>query len=184
MTFETERLIISTSSTELSEKLLAYYSENRTFFETREPVWPEKYYTLEYQRRIQEAEVQNMENRTSAYYYYSLKEEPEKIIGSISFVRIRKEPYASTIFGFNQHEAYQGHGYCTEACRAAIRDVLKMADIHRIESRVMTDNERSVHIMERLGFTYEGMEYGSILIGGSFRDHLRYAWINPEYKKN
>lgn len=59
-----------------------------------------------------------------------------------------------------------------------------MADIHRIESRVMTDNEKSVHIMERLGFIYEGMEYGSILIGGSFRDHLRYAWINPEYKKN
>ena len=48
--------------------------------------------------------------------------------------------------------------------------------IHRIESRVMTDNIKSVHIMERLGFVYEVMEYSSILIGGSFRDHLRYAW--------
>ena len=184
MITETERLILQTSSTDLSEKLLTYYSENRAFFELHEPVWPEMYYTVEYQRRIQETEVQNMMNRVSAYYYYALKEEPERIIGSISFVRIRKEPYASTIFGFNQHEAYQGHGYCTEACRAAIEEVLRLADIHRIESRVMTDNIKSVHIMERLGFVYEGMEYGSILIGGSFRDHLRYAWINPEYKNN
>ena len=180
---ETKRLILMTSSTDLSEKLLTYYSDNRAFFETREPAWQEKYYTLEYQRRIQEAEVQNMENRISAYYYYALKEDPERIVGSISFVRIRKEPYASTIFGFNQHEDYQGQGYCTEACGAAIEEVLKLADIHRIESRVMPDNVKSVHILERLGFIYEGMEYSSILIGGSFRDHLRYAWINPEYKK-
>ncbi len=181
MIVETERLILQTSDTSLDKKLLKYYSDNRAFFEKHEPVWPEQYYTLNYQRRILESEMENMENRTSAYYYYSLKEDPEKIIGSISFVRIRKEPYASTIFGYNQHEAYQGHGYCTEACAAAIKEVLKFAHIHRIESRVLTDNIKSVHIMEKLGFIHEGMEYAGILIGGEFRDHFRYAWINPEY---
>ena len=181
VTFETDRLILRTSDPELSGELLTYYSDNRAFFEKHEPEWSEQYYTLPIQRRILETEAENMEKRVSAYYYYALKEEPERIIGSISFVRIRKEPYASTIFGFNQHEAYQGHGYCTEACRAAIRDVLEFAPIHRIEARVMTDNKKSVNILENLGFVYEGMEYRSILIGGSFRDHLRYAWINPEY---
>ena len=128
-----------------------------------------------------EAEVKNMENRASAYYYYSRKEEPERIIGSISFVRIRKEPYASTIFGYNLDESCQGHGYCTEACRAAIREVLKFAHIHRIESRVLTDNPKSSAILERLGFVHEGIEYAGILINGEFRDHFRYAWINEEY---
>ena len=37
------------------------------------------------------------------------------------------------------------------------------------------------HVLERLGFSYEGTEIAGILIGGSFRDHFRYAWINPEY---
>ena len=181
MTFETERLIIRTSDSSFSGELLRYYSENRVFFEKHEPVWPEQYYTQEYQRRMLEAEEQNMEKQASAYYYFSRKEEPERIIGTISFVRIRKEPYASTIFGYNLHEDFQGHGYCTEACRGAIREVLKFAHIHRIESRVMTDNLKSVHILERLGFTYEGTEIAGILIGGRFRDHFRYAWINPEY---
>ncbi|MBR3539192.1 MAG: GNAT family N-acetyltransferase [Eubacterium sp.] len=181
MTFETERLIIQTSDTALTDQLLKYYSDNRVFFSKHEPEWPEQYYTRDYQRQTLEMEMRNMANRTSAYYYYSLKDDPERIIGSISFVRIRKEPYASVIFGYNQHEAFQGHGYCTEACAAAIRDVILFAHIHRIESRVLTDNEKSVHIMEKLGFVYEGMEYGGVLIGGVFRDHYRYAWINPEY---
>ncbi len=181
VTFETERLILQTSELSLDEKLLKYYSDNRSFFEKHEPVWPEQYYTREDQRRTLEIEVQNMERHASAYYYFSRKEDPDTIIGSISFARIRKEPYASTIFGYNLHEALQGHGYCTEACKAAIQQVLQFARIHRIESRVMTDNKKSVHILERLGFVYEGMEYGSILINGSFRDHYRYAWINPEY---
>ena len=174
-------MILQTSDPSLSGKLLKYYSENRAFFEKHEPVWPEQYYTLEYQRKILEAEVKNMENRASAYYYYSRKEEPERIIGSISFVRIRKEPYASTIFGYNLDESCQGHGYCTEACRAAIQEVLKFAHIHRIESRVLTDNPKSEAIMERLGFVREGTEYAGVLINGEFRDHYRYAWINTEY---
>ena len=181
MTFETERLIIQTSEEILPERLLEYYYDNRDFFAAHEPVWPEEYYTEEYQRRSLEMEIRNMNNGTSAYYYYFLKNEPDRMIGSISFVRIRKEPYASTIFGYNQHEAYQGRGYCTEACAASIREVLRFAHIHRIESRVMTDNKKSVKIMEKLGFVYEGMEYASILIGGEFRDHYRYAYINPDY---
>ena len=75
MTFETERLIIRTSDSSFSGELLRYYSENRVFFEKHEPVWPEQYYTQEYQRRMLEAEEQNMEKQASAYYYFSRKED-------------------------------------------------------------------------------------------------------------
>ncbi len=179
--FETERLILQTSDVELDEKMLKYYSDNKAFFEKHEPEQSPLYYTLQMQRRILEQEEKNMENGLCAYYYFALKEDPDTIIGSISFVRIRKEPYANVIFGYNLHEKYQGHGYCTEACRASIEDVLRFAHIHRIESRVMVDNVKSIHILERLGFEHEGFERASILIGGSFRDHLRYAYINENY---
>lgn len=179
--FETGRLIIETSNMELAPKMLEYYTENREFFDKYEPVHSERYFTLEIQTKLMEQEVRNMENLTSAYYYFSLKEEPDKVIGSISFVRIRPEPYASVIFGYNLHEKYQGHGYCTEACAASIKHVLSIARIHRIESRVLTDNEKSIHVLERLGFFHEGFEKKSILIGGEFRDHLRYAYLNEDY---
>lgn len=179
--FESERLIIRTSYAITAEQLLKYYSDNRAFFEQHEPYQGEYYYTLEYQQKSLEIEMANMDRMTSAYYYYFLKEDPDRMIGSMSFCRIRKEPYASTIFGYNIDEAFQGHGYCTEACRASIEHLLSNAHIHRIESRVLPDNEKSIHIMERLGFFREGFEKASILIGGSFRDHLRYAYINEDY---
>ena len=179
--FKTDRLIIETSDVSLTDRIFKYYYDNKDFFEKHEPVQPANYYTREYQKLVMEQEAKNMANKLSAYFYYSLKDEPDKIIGSISFVRIRKEPYASTIFGYNQHEDYQGHGYCTEACKASMDFVLKFARIHRIESRVMPDNEKSIHILERLGFFHEGFEKASILIGGEFRDHLRYAYINENY---
>lgn len=179
--FETDRLIIQSSDMSITKKLLDYYTENREFFDKYEPVHIDAYFTLPFQTKSMELEVQQMENLSSAYYYFSLKDEPDKIIGSISFVRIRKEPYASVIFGYNLDEKHQGHGYCTEACKAAMEHVLSIAHIHRIESRVLTTNEKSIHVLERLGFFHEGFEKASILIGGEFRDHLRYAYINEKY---
>lgn len=179
--FETDRLVLQTSNMDLAPKMLEYYTENRAFFDKYEPTHLDRYYTLDFQTRMMEIEVKNMETLSSAYYYFSLKDDPEKIIGSISFVRIRPEPYASVIFGYNLHEDYQGHGYCTEACKESIKHVLGLVRIHRIESRVLTTNEKSIHVLERLGFFHEGFEKKSILIAGEFRDHLRYAYINEDY---
>ncbi|MCR5213554.1 MAG: GNAT family N-acetyltransferase [Eubacterium sp.] len=180
--FETERLIIQTSDPDLDAKMLKYYYDNKAFFEEHEPAQPDQYFTLPIQRRILEQEAQNMENKVCAYYYFALKENPDLIIGSISFIRIRKEPYANVVFGYNLHEKYQGNGYCTEACKASIEDVLKFAPIHRIEARAMVDNYKSINVLERCGFSYEGIERKSILLGGEFRDHLRYAYINENYQ--
>ena len=181
VTFESERLILRGSDMSFLDEVFRYYRENRTFFEKYEPERGDLYYTIEYQTKLLEFEVNTMEKLASVYYYYFLKDDPNRVIGSISFSRIRKEPYASTIFGYNIHEDFQGHGYCTEACRAAIENVLTLAHIHRIESRVLTDNIKSIHVLERLGFFHEGFEKAGILIGGEFRDHLRYAWINENY---
>ena len=179
--FESDRLIIRTSYAITPEQLLKYYSDNREFFEQHEPLQGDAYYTVDYQTKALQFEVNNMDRMLSAYYYYFLKEEPDVMIGSMSFCRIRKEPYASTIFGYNIDENQQGHGYCTEACKAAMEHLLSNAHIHRIEARVLTDNEKSVHVLERLGFFHEGFEKASILIGGEFRDHLRYAYLNENY---
>ncbi len=181
MTFETDRLILKTSDTDMTEQVLKYYSDNKAFFAKYEPSRDDSYFTYEYQNALLRQEHSNIEKQTGAYYYYYLKIDPDHVIGSISFSRIRREPYLSTIFGYNIDERFQGQGYCTEACRAAIADVLEKTHIHRIESRVLTDNDRSIRVLERLGFFEEGFEKRSILIGGEFRNHLRYAYLNEEY---
>ncbi len=180
-TIETERLIIYTPDVSLTEGVLSYYKRNKEYFENYEPTFPDVYYTYDYQYSEREREVKNMENGSCAYYYYALKEEPDVIIGSISYIRFRREPYASVIFGYDQDEMTQGKGYCTEACRASMEDVFEHFHVHRIESRVLTNNHKSINLLKRLGFGFEGIEKSSILINGKFRDHHRYSYINEDY---
>jgi ribosomal-protein-alanine N-acetyltransferase len=179
---ETERLIIKTSDVVFADQLLDYYSSNRKFFDKYEPVHIDKYYTLDFQQKALQFEMNNIEKGTAEYYYVYLKEEPDKIIGSLSYCNIRRHPYFSTIFGYNLDENYQGHGYATESCKATMEDVLEHHNIHRIEARVLTDNQKSINILERLGFKKEGYEYSSIYIRNGFRDHYRYAYIVDESK--
>ena len=181
ISFESDRLIIRMSDVSFTDALLDYYSRNRDFFSHTEPKRTDSYYTHDVQERILSQEMSNIENSVSYYYYFSLKEEPDTIIGSISFVRIRKMPYFSVIFGYDLDEHMQGHGYATEACAATIKHILSCQEIHRIESRVRTDNDKSIRLLERLGFIYEGNEYKSIYLEGDFRDHLRYAYINEDF---
>ena len=180
-TIETPRLILQTSDVSLAPKLLNYYSKNRSFFEKYEPANDDDYYTLSYQTNVLEHEVANMERGISAYYYFFLKENPDHIIGSMSFVRFRGEPYANTIFGYDLDEEHQGHGYCTEACKAAIENVKTYHNVHRFEARVQVDNKKSIKLLERLDFWYEGIERKSILLQGEFKDHFRYALLNDDY---
>ena len=57
-------------------------------------------------------------------------------------------------------------------------DFFERTKIRRLESRVLPENERSVHVLEALGFFLEGTERESILVAGEYRDHFRYAFLN------
>ena len=176
--YETERLIITTARENYAMRLAKYYDKNRTWFEPFEVPKKESYYTAEYQLSSMQFEIREMEKNNAMYYYVFRKEEPGHIIGTISYSRIRPLPYQSTIFGYDFDHDNWGRGYATEACNATNRLIFDEFDLHRIEARVSTDNTRSIKMLERMGFVFEGQEYESVFIQGAFRDHLRYALLN------
>ncbi len=177
----TDRLLLRTSREEFAPSIAGYYKKNREFFEIFESSREDRYYTKEYQRLVMRSEMTNMNEGRSMYFYVSLREKPERIIGSISFANIRKAPYYSTIFGYDVHHELWGKGIATESCREAIGFMLKSFSLHRIEARVATDNPASIRVLEHLDFIKEGLEQKSILLGGEFRDHFRYAYINEGF---
>lgn len=178
--FETERLIIKAPDEVTAEERLHYFSKNREFFERFTPARVDEYYTKERQIRALENEILREKNKAGAHYYYFRKEEPEIITGTIIFSGIRMEPFYSTVLGYDQDEDRQGEGYCTEGCRAAMEDLLKKYRIHRIEARVLPENVKSIHILERLQFFREGTEKAGVLIAGEYKDHYRYAFLNEQ----
>ena len=58
--------------------------------------------------------------------------------------------------GYFLARPWQGRGIASQAARAAITYGFTQAELHRIELRCAVDNERSIAMAQRLGFTREG----------------------------
>ena len=57
--------------------------------------------------------------------------------------------------GYVIDEAYQGKGYCMEACRAIIRYAIEELEMGEVYCLIRPDNVHSQRICEKLGFQYE-----------------------------
>ena len=177
----TPRLILQVEDASIAEKALIFYDENREYFDRFEPTRPESFYTLEYQQAAAEFEYNETVKGHSLRYYIYLKNDLENIIGSINFFNIRPMPFSTASIGYKLHHSFWGNGYATEACLSAISIMFSNYNTHRIEAKVAPDNTRSIHVLERLGFTYEGIEYKSVQVQGMFKDHLRYSLLNTDH---
>jgi ribosomal-protein-alanine N-acetyltransferase len=52
--------------------------------------------------------------------------------------------------------------------------------LHRIEANIIPRNVRSRRVVEKLGFTLEGMSRKYLRINGVWEDHLHYALLNEK----
>ena len=69
-----------------------------------------------------------------------------------------------------------GHGYATEAARAAVAFGFTEAGLEEIVSFTVPANCRSVAVMERLGMTYAGtFEHPNLRPGDALRTHVLYT---------
>ena len=73
-----------------------------------------------------------------------------------------------------------GHGYATEAARAALAFGFAEAGLEEIVSFTVPANHRSVAVMERLGMRYDGeFEHPRLPPGDPLRTHVLYRLSAP-----
>lgn len=177
-TLTTNRLILQVEDSSKADKVLAFYTRNKTLFEHFEPTRPKNFYTLPYQTASMNCEYSEIIKGKTLRYYIYLKSQPDAIIGSVNFSHIMHGPFSKTSIGYKLDASCHGNGYALEACQAAIAVIFSNYKIHRIEARVSPENTPSIRLLEHLGFFYEGIEYQSVEVNGVFRDHCRYGLIS------
>ena len=91
----TNRLILKVENASIAPKALEFYKENRQYFEAFEPTRTDAFYTIEFQEAAAKYEYDETVKGHSLRYYIYLKNNPDKIIGSINFFRIRPMPFSS-----------------------------------------------------------------------------------------
>lgn len=88
----------------------------------------------------------------------------------------------SAYIGYYAFAPHDGHGYMTEGLRLVLRHAFGTLKLHRVEANVQPENERSIALVERLGFRREGYSPRYLKIGGRWRDHVRYAILAEEFR--
>ena len=175
----TARLVLRQAARADAAALLAYYQANRAHLAPWERLRPQQFYT----REAIGGRLAEMERQMAAGTALSLLLwEPQggRIIGECSFTNIVRGPFQACHLGFTIDADFEGKGLMREALTAAIEYVFERYGLHRIMANHMPANQRSGHLLARLGFEVEGRAHAYLKINGAWEDHVLTALIVPE----
>ena len=82
--------------------------------------------------------------------------------------------------GYWVRRGRHGHGFATEACEAVLGHAFDALRINRVEALVALANKPSQRVVEKLGFTREGVSREAELIDGEFLDHYQYSLLDRD----
>lgn len=178
MEYETERLILRILTPDCAKSVCHFLTKNREQFECYEPCLPTNYYTPEYQQAILSSELKLALQTKNIRYYVFLKENPQKIIGTVALHNIATTNYSSCEVGYKFDADHQHMGYARESVSLAVSVAFSTLGLHRVYARVMPENTASIKLLKSLLFEEEGLERECIKIQGKWQDHLRFSLLN------
>ena len=177
--YYTDRLILSVLDEEFSDLTREFYYSGREAFARVEPKKEDVFYSPSYQRALLRNEYSAFLEESYARYFFFLRDNPDKIIGTVSLANIQRGPYNSCTIGYKLLPEFQKKGYALEGIARIITAAFNDWNIHRIEAFVLPDNVNSISLLKRLGFSLEGVAKSIIRLNDSYVDHNRYVIINP-----
>jgi ribosomal-protein-alanine N-acetyltransferase len=103
-----------------------------------------------------------------------------ELVGTLGLYAINREDRRATL-GFDLLPAHWGKGYMTEACCAMLDWAFKELKLNRIQASAEPANVRSLAVMERLGFTREGVLRQLEYYKGAYHDDVMYSMLRDEW---
>ncbi|GAA1161098.1 GNAT family protein [Kribbella jejuensis] len=82
--------------------------------------------------------------------------------------------------GFTLATEYQGHGYASEAVRGLLQHLFVDRQLHKVSAECDARNTASARLLERVGFTREGLRLSHTWFKGEWTDDLLYGYLNPK----
>ena len=177
-TLTTERLVLRPMSTSDAWDMYEYaHREDVTEFLLWSP-HPSVSYTRDYLAYI--------ESRYAACEFYDWAitlADSGKMIGTAGFTKINTDHNVGEI-GYVLSPEYHGKGLGFEAARRVVDFGFEQLELHRIEAKFMQGNAASLHVMEKLGMTFEGYQRDSMLVKGKYRTIGYCSILADEYSSH
>ena len=103
----------------------------------------------------------------------------DEVIGSCGFLNVSAKHQRAEI-GFELSSNHWGRGIAGEALRAVVHHGFSQLGFHRIEALVEPANTASQQLLERVGFTREGLLRGYEFTRGKYDDLYMYSLLETD----
>lgn len=161
-----------------AEALLELNTRNRTILQGITPfILEDSFFTREaHMERIEE--WQNAREMGNRYEFGIFLNQTNKLIGSIALYKFN--PSMKCLLGYFLDKDHYGKGYATEAVKLILNFAFKEIGFHRVEAGVMPRNIGSIRVLEKVGFTREGLARDYISINGVWEDHYMFSILESD----
>lgn len=161
------------------EEWSALRLQSRRFLEPWEPTWTDDEMTrAAFRDRCRRAKL-DANNGLSHVYLIFLRESGQ-LAGGITLGNIRSGVSQSGQIGYWMGESHAGKGYMQEAVTRISAHAFGELKLHRLEAACIPSNKRSVRVLQKCGFSQEGLLKSYLKINGKWEDHLLFARISGE----
>jgi [ribosomal protein S5]-alanine N-acetyltransferase len=185
LTLQTERLLLRAPSVAMTAAVRDYQERNQAHFAPWDPPYPPDFHSPARVAERLAKEEQNFAEGSAYRYWFSLREEPARLIGQAHLSQLARGAFQNAMLGYSLDAQAQGRGLMSEASRAVIAEMFgPRVRLHRIQAAVRPENERSRAVLRTLGFAQEGLSRRYLFINGAWRDHEVYALLNPDWAQD
>ena len=176
---ETDRLILRPIVPADAPAVFLYCSNPNvtrfTLFETHQTIDDSRWFVEEYVRS-------RYASREPDPFGIVLRGDPvPTVIGAVG-AHWASQPNGTMELGYAIAEPYWGRGLVAEAAGAVVRYVFAEYAVERLQARVIVGNDPSERVLQKLGFTREGVLRSAELRRGRYWDLAMYSLLRGEWE--
>jgi len=154
---------------------------SRGFLTPWEPIWPSDDLSRSgFRRRLRRYEEDISGDK--AYPFLIFREGDGALLGGVTLANVRRGIVQAGTIGYWIGEPHAGQGHMTAALRVLLPSLFGELNLHRIEAACIPTNAPSIRVLEKCGFTREGLARRYLCINGVWQDHLLFGLLHEDFR--
>lgn len=119
----------------------------------------------------------------SLFQWGLVERDSDVVVGTCTLAWLSAE-HARAELGFVLAQEKWGRGYMSEALPALVRFAFDTLGLHRLEADADPRNDRSIKLLQRLGFQREGYQRERYNVNGELQDAVLFGLLRPDWARS
>jgi ribosomal-protein-alanine N-acetyltransferase len=154
---------------------------SREFLTPWEPAWTSSELTrTSFRRRLKYYSRDLREDL--GYAFFVFETDSDELLGGLTLSNVRRGVTQACTLGYWIGTPHAGRGCMTAGVNAVIPFVFDALSLHRLEAACLPHNEASMKLLEKTGFTREGLARRYLKINGIWQDHVTFALLEDDIR--